>query len=144
MYREFWAAGTWVTIWRCHMTRVLTRLAFIGIALLITASIMAQENVVEALRVETEAQDGLKLVGDYYAPAALPETGAPAILLMHDAVTSRRDWLPLTEALVEVGYPVLAVDLRGHGQTGGSSDAVAAVGDVAVWLEWLKAQPGVR
>jgi dipeptidyl aminopeptidase/acylaminoacyl peptidase len=101
----------------------------------------ATEEAVTPQAVEVEAADGLLLRGDYYAPAA---ENAPAVLLLHQLGSSRVSWSPLIPALLDEGYTVLAVDLRGHGETGGTSDWTAAVSDVETWLDWLRAQPGVR
>ena len=56
----------------------------------------------------------------------------------------RADWLPLIPALTNAGYRVIAVDLRGHGETGGSNDWQAAIGDVQTWLDWIEAQPSMN
>ena len=38
---------------------------------------------------------------------------------------------------------MIAVDLRGHGETGGSNDWQAAIGDVQTWLDWIESQPSI-
>jgi alpha-beta hydrolase superfamily lysophospholipase len=95
----------------------------------------------EPQAVEVQAADELVLKGDYYAPES---DAAPAVLLLHQLNSSRSSWSPLIPALLDEGYAALAVDLRGHGQTGGANDWDAAVGDVQTWLDWLREQPGVR
>ncbi|MCB9452243.1 MAG: alpha/beta fold hydrolase [Anaerolineaceae bacterium] len=92
--------------------------------------------------VQVTATDGLTLVGDYYMANGEGETG-PAVLLMHMLGSDRSAWSPLIPALVEAGYHVLAVDMRGHGDTGGRADWSAAEGDVQTWLDWLRARPEV-
>jgi len=47
------------------------------------------------------------------------------------------------ESLAAGGYSVLAVDLRGHGQTGGTRDWELAQDDTALWVAWLREQPEV-
>lgn len=91
--------------------------------------------------VQLPAADELILVGDYYA---LPDIQAPTVLLLHGLEASRNDWAALIQPLSTAGYNVLAVDLRGHGETGGEKDWEAAVGDVQTWLDWLREQPGVQ
>jgi pimeloyl-ACP methyl ester carboxylesterase len=90
---------------------------------------------------EVKAADGLALKGDYYAA---PGEGAhPAVLLLHMLNGSRAQWKPLIGPLLDAGYSVLAVDLRGHGQTGDTINWTKATTDVQTWLDWLRQQPGV-
>ncbi|MBN2471639.1 MAG: alpha/beta fold hydrolase [Anaerolineae bacterium] len=98
----------------------------------------------EPVEVTLEAADGLLLVGDYYAAA--PQAGeeaAPAVLLLHMLGSARIMWRPLVPALAEAGYAVLAVDMRGHGETRGARDWPLAEQDVQAWLDWLRAQEGI-
>ncbi len=88
------------------------------------------------VRVEVQAADGLTLVGDLYNAELDVQT--PAVLLMHMYGGRRTDWRALIPALTGAGYRVIAVDLRGHGETGGSNDWQAAVGDVQTWLDWMR------
>lgn len=112
-------------------------IVLLSIALLVGA-VQAQD---EGQVVEVAAADGLTLVGDYYAAGDEP---APAVLLMHMYGSQRSAWNPIIPTLTEAGYAVLAVDLRGFGDTGGDEDFEAAQGDVQTWLDWLRQQPGVR
>lgn len=95
-------------------------------------------------RTEVPAADGLALVGDWYAPAEVSADGNPAVLLMHMYGVDRQTYEPLIPALVEGGYFVMNVDLRGHGETGGREDWEAALTDVQTWLDWIREQDGVR
>lgn len=125
----------------------VTLIAFSVLLLVACAAPQAEvDQAVEPKVVQVHAKDDLVLIGDYYAvPTDLvPEKGSPAVLLMHDAATTRENWSSLVEDLNRAKFQVLAVDLRGFGETGAKRDAEAAIGDVAVWLEWLRAQPGVR
>ena len=92
-----------------------------------------------------EAADGTQLYASYYAqPAdAAPEGGYPAVLLLHPINMDRTAWQRVIEPLFAEGFVLLAVDRRGNGETTGSSDSLADVDDVAVWLAWLKSQPGI-
>ncbi len=64
----------------------------------------------------------------------------PVIVAVHGLTASRHDWGPMTPALVEAGYQVIAVDQRGHG---GSTAGTAGYGssqlaaDLAVVLDEL-------
>ena len=94
------------------------------------------------MRVEVQAADGLTLVGDLYNAELSVQT--PAVLLMHMYGGRRTDWQPLIPTLTGAGYRVVSVDLRGHGETGGSNDWQLAIGDVQTWLDWLEAQPSIQ
>jgi dienelactone hydrolase len=60
--------------------------------------------------------DRLRISADYYTPPA--GTGAaPAVLLLHDHAHDRTSWAPLIESLHRAGFAVLAIDLRGHGDS---------------------------
>lgn len=112
------------------------------IALLLLAFPAVAQDTMEATVVEIEADDGLALVGDYYAPSE--ENGlAPAVLLLHMLGSNRSAYEPLIPALLEEGYAVLTMDMRGHGDTGGSQDWDAALTDVGTMLGWLREQEGV-
>ncbi len=61
--------------------------------------------------------DGIEIVGDYHAP---PQEAAPApvAILLHMYGSNRSSWGPLIEKLTPAGFAVLAIDLRGHGESG--------------------------
>jgi pimeloyl-ACP methyl ester carboxylesterase len=72
------------------------------------------------LRSETvsfEAKDGVPLKAWW-----LPASGAPraAVIVAHGIDHTRQVMLPRAEFLVRGGYDVLLVDLRGHGESGGT------------------------
>lgn len=88
------------------------------------------------------ASDGTPLAGTLYEAAARP---APAVLLVHMLGRSKADWTTFAERLQGAGLTVLALDLRGHGQSSGDAAAFAAmIDDVRVALAWLASRPGVR
>lgn len=122
---------------------------WIGILLLlmgITWGVMAEGEPTPPLtpeRIEITAEDGQVLVGDVYLPSEVTEEGAPALLLMHQNRARRSTWEPLIPSLVEAGYVVLTVDLRGHGETGGRMDAAALQTDTQAWLTYLASHEAV-
>jgi acetyl esterase/lipase len=120
------------------------RSLFLFLLLLILALPLAAQELPAATPAEATAADGLALKGDFYLPADVPDEGVPALLLMHMLSAKRGDYEPLIPALVEAGYAVLNVDLRGHGETGDRRDWDAATLDVQTWLDWLREQPGVQ
>lgn len=117
-------------------------------ALLLALPVAAQEPLPVGTPqvVQVNAVDGLVLFGDYYAVPTtfIPPGGAPAVLLLHMLGSNRNAWSPLVPALTAEGYHVLAVDLRGYGQTGGDPNWELAVGDIQTWLLWLRQQTGVK
>ncbi|HEX3050922.1 MAG TPA: alpha/beta fold hydrolase [Aggregatilineaceae bacterium] len=98
------------------------------------------DSLPEPQKIEISAADGTRLVGDYYAPS---EPGAPSVLLMHMNGQIRQSWrsTQLLEALYGAGYGVLAVDLRGHGASGGRGTWPLHQADMQTWIAWLRAQP---
>lgn len=90
--------------------------------------------------VTLETADGVTLIGDYYAQAA----PAPTLLLMHMAGGTRAAWAEVAPQFYGQGYTLLAVDLRGHGDSSGYPDMIAAIDDVRAWFAWLMAQPAVQ
>lgn len=112
------------------------------VGMLMSLPLAEAQTEVSPERVQVVAADGLELIGDFYAIPTEAGPG-PAVLLLHMLGSERGAWEPLIPPLVEAGYHVLAVDIRGHGETGGSSDWPVAETDVQTWLDWLRARPGV-
>lgn len=114
---------------------------------------------IEAERMRVETSDGKVLIGDFYAPPAKKsaEERSPAALLVHGAGGDRAGFATLAEALARAGMAVLAIDLRGHGESAtadyafqGLDEAARtnlwtfAVRDLQAAVQWLRAQPGVH
>ncbi|MFQ5399129.1 MAG: alpha/beta fold hydrolase [Anaerolineae bacterium] len=90
------------------------------------------EPVVEAVTIE--AADGLALHATYYGPGGTAPF--PGVILLHMLGSNRQVWdeVGFASLLADNGYAVLAVDMRGHGETGSSRDWVQAVDDMQrVW-----------
>lgn len=87
------------------------------------------------------ADDGLVLQATYYSSSLQP---APGVLLLHMIGSDRSAWTPLAEQLQATGYAVLALDLRGYGETGGQPDWSLARSDVNTALTMLRELPGVN
>ncbi|MCP4249574.1 MAG: alpha/beta fold hydrolase [bacterium] len=100
-------------------------------------------------------EDSVDLVGTYYAPH---EGGnAPVVILLHMYRSDRSAWDPILETLHDQGLAVLAIDLRGHGESVhptsmGLKQKVAARDeatfqtmwrDVMAAYAWLTEQPHV-
>ena len=69
---------------------------------------------VEPALVRTD--DKLELRGDFFPPRKASGR-VPAVLLLHDAGSDRASVAKLAESLARANYGVLALDLRGHGES---------------------------
>jgi alpha-beta hydrolase superfamily lysophospholipase len=88
------------------------------------------------------AADGTTLAGMFYESFTRP---SPAVVLVHMLGRSKDEWTVVADRLAAVGIAALAIDVRGHGRSGGDRSALAPmVGDVRAALDWLATQPGVR
>lgn len=62
-----------------------------------------------------KTSDGVTIAGTYYRPSkAGPQ---PAVILLHMLSRNREDWGDFAQALAREGYAVVAIDLRGHGES---------------------------
>jgi uncharacterized protein len=91
--------------------------------------------------VSLDTQDGIELKAWYHPPA----NGA-AILLLHGAGDSRESLRPYAAFLVQHGYGVLALDLRGHGESAGKTNKLGWQGtqDVGAAVTFLQGRDDVR
>ncbi len=100
-----------------------------------------------------DAFDGLSIRGSFALPDGA-QAPIPVALLLHGFGESRTVWDALNERLLAEGWAVLAIDLRGHGQSrvNGQGAVVTAVEfwrsdpqqfplDVRAALDWLKTRP---
>lgn len=87
------------------------------------------------------AADGVPLAA-WYAP---PQNGA-AVVLVHGATDSREGVRAHAALLRDAGFGVLALDLRGHGASGGGGNAFGWEGtrDVQAAVAFLQADERVR
>lgn len=68
-------------------------------------------------RVGFATEDGVEIVGDYYRSSASGRS--PVVVLLHMYRSDRGSWAPLAARLHGSGFSVLAIDLRGHGESTG-------------------------
>jgi acylglycerol lipase len=86
--------------------------------------------------------DSTPLSGMLYESATRP-TGA--VVLVHMLGRSKDEWVSIADRLQAAGVTALAVDLRGHGRSGGNgSELPAMVGDVQAAVSYLSGLAGVR
>jgi dienelactone hydrolase len=64
---------------------------------------------------------GLEIVGTLYRPTD-SEPPWPGVLLLHMIYAQRQDWADFAKYLAQNGLVALAIDLRGHGETGGEME----------------------
>ena len=100
-------------------------------------------------RLTIRTDDGVLLAATWYEPNARP---APAVILVHMLHRSRRDWDAVGSRLAAEGLGALAIDLRGHGESGGGASAgdpghpdyTALVRDVAAARRYLATRGDVQ
>ncbi len=86
--------------------------------------------------------DGTPLTGELYEASSRP---APGVVLIHMLTRNKGDWDSLANRIQDAGITALAIDLRGHGGSSGSPQALPAmVQDVRAAVQWLSARQGVR
>jgi pimeloyl-ACP methyl ester carboxylesterase len=92
--------------------------------------------------VDLQAVDGTILKASYFA-AGKP---GPGVLLFHQNNRSRTSWDDLARQLAAAGINTLAVDGRGHGESGGTrEDAIKKTSaDMETFFQFLISQPGVQ
>lgn len=92
-------------------------------------------------KVTYEGADGLQIAGDLYLPSG---QNLPAVMLLHMLGSSRADWVNFAETLADNCYAALAVDMRGHGETGGEADWTKALEDLQRGLQYLEGRPEIN
>ncbi|KKR10407.1 MAG: hypothetical protein UT37_C0002G0016 [Parcubacteria group bacterium GW2011_GWA2_39_18] len=92
-------------------------------------------------KIKLLSEDNLNLVGNYYPS----ESDTKGVLLLHIYRRSKEDWKDFAELLNRAGYKVLAMDLRGHGESEGdiqkifSQDSSLIISkDVGLAVDFLK------
>lgn len=110
----------------------------------------------DPIRADYATSDGIQIVGDYWTPIDMSRP-APVVILLHMYGSDRKAWLPLVGALEQAGFAILAIDLRGHGDSKLPEDKNLAqqvkdrdpelfrsmYKDVLGAYEWLRARPEV-
>jgi dienelactone hydrolase len=86
------------------------------------------------------APDGTSLSASFYPPVSRP---APGVLLLHMLGGRKTDWDSFARQLQRQGFAALALDLRGHGQSGGTQNWTKGAGDVRAAWAGMMARPEV-
>ena len=92
------------------------------------------------VRVSFASDDGVSLDATLYEPQG---ESRGAVVLVHMLTRDRHDWDRVGERLALRGLAALAVDLRGHGESGGvrAGDPAEYARDVSAALEYLERRP---
>ncbi len=93
-----------------------------------------------AIPMQFATDDGLVIAATFYAARNRP---APTVLLLHVYGGNKESWQPFAAQLQAAGSNAVAIDLRGHGETGGKMDWTKAPADVSSVLRRLITLPGV-
>ncbi|MFA5909591.1 MAG: alpha/beta fold hydrolase [Vicinamibacterales bacterium] len=87
--------------------------------------------------VSVTAGDGATLQGWLFTPG---NSNGDTVMLLHGITSNRAGMLPRARALLERGYRALALDGRGHGDSGGDLVTFGALesGDMRGWIAWVR------
>lgn len=69
-----------------------------------------EKNVID---VNPKTEDNIDLKATFYKGSA----EMPSVILLHMLDRNRRDWNSFAKSLQEIGYNVVSIDLRGHGES---------------------------
>ncbi|MCJ7658074.1 MAG: hypothetical protein MUO67_02875, partial [Anaerolineales bacterium] len=79
-----------------------------------------------------------------YTPESL-NSDTPVIILVHEAYRDHSSWDGFRIAALKNGYAVIALDLRGHGQSGGDQVFDEAMDhDIDAVIDWISASPDLN
>ncbi len=114
------------------------------------------DDVGEKQSVQITVDPQITLAGTLYEPKAT-KTGAPAAILVHEAGGNRDELKDVAEKLQKQGFMVLALDLRGHGESakegsdwsklddaGKKAAWTAAIADLRAGITFVRARPNVQ
>jgi dienelactone hydrolase len=79
--------------------------------------------------VTLDTSDGWRIAAWYYAPEPT-RAKAPGVILLHQFARDKSSWGALPKELVKQGYAVIAIDLRGHGESVGPGGKHIAPNDL--------------
>lgn len=84
----------------------------------VTKSKKATKKEIEPAPIEYLANDKFKIIANLYLPLKLEKnTKIPLVIFVHALGQNKKIWDPYAKELAEKGYSVLAIDLRGHGES---------------------------
>jgi len=118
------------------------RIIFLSLPVMLSLFVFAQNPPAPRTTVDLKSADGTLLKATYF-PAAKP---GPGVLLFHQANRTRTSWDGVARHLAAEGINTVAVDGRGHGESGGTrEDAIKKTSaDMETLFQFLISQPGVQ
>jgi dipeptidyl aminopeptidase/acylaminoacyl peptidase len=118
------------------------RITFLSLPVMLSLFVFAQNPAAQRSTVDLKSADGTLLKATYF-PAAKP---GPGVLLFHQANRTRASWDGVARQLAAAGINTVAVDGRGHGESGGTrEDGIKkAPADMEILFQFLISQPGVQ
>ncbi|MGD9580324.1 MAG: alpha/beta hydrolase [Vampirovibrionia bacterium] len=73
---------------------------------------------IEPTRIEYRTPDNHLIVADFYLPAKQKKTiSIPLVIMVHALAENKKVWKEYAKTLINKGYSVLAIDIRGHGES---------------------------
>jgi pimeloyl-ACP methyl ester carboxylesterase len=101
--------------------------------------------VVSPQRIEIESVQGLRLIGDLWHPT-MPSRGH--VLLLHGGGQTRHSWAATGQRLATQGWSALAIDARGHGESGWADETAgyrfhSLIADLQAVATWIGEPPVV-
>jgi alpha-beta hydrolase superfamily lysophospholipase len=119
----------------------MSRRGIASAAAVLAALLLADPAGAASRPVTLTAADGVTVAAEVYeAPAP-----SAAVVLVHVLGGSKADWRTAADRFQASGVTALAIDLRGHGgSTGSSAPAAAMAQDVKAAVAWLAARPDIR
>ncbi|MEK7599252.1 MAG: alpha/beta hydrolase [Patescibacteria group bacterium] len=76
-------------------------------------------------KVNFKTADGINIAASHWRG----KEGSPAVLLLHMMPATKESWNEFAQKLNQAGFGVLAIDLRGHGQSEGGPDGWRSFSD---------------
>ena len=68
--------------------------------------------------IQLQKEDRINLAADYY-PSTKKNGNENGIILLHMLNSNRKSWEPIEADLLNLGYSVISIDMRGHGESNG-------------------------
>lgn len=99
------------------------------------------ERIFENEEVTIAGADGLEIRGTLSYSRGF--TNEPGVILLHMLGSNRYAWDEFVSQLLPAGFTVLAIDLRGHGDTGGARDWDLAAEDLRLVWDYFSQRPEV-
>ncbi|HBB56947.1 TPA: hypothetical protein DEW47_02670 [Patescibacteria group bacterium] len=86
----------------------------------------------EPIRIKFATNDGMEIVGHYCAQfdrKKEDKKDIPSVLFLHMMPATKESWKDFAKKLHHAGFETLAIDMRGHGESGGGPDGYKTFSD---------------